>query len=64
MYPKSAGPRYTVAMAANCATVFIAIIFATPLRIMLVRLRRKLDEGMVVEESEEVDHDGIPVDAA
>ena len=52
-----------VAMAVNCVTAFIAIVFSTLLRLMLVRLNRKLDRGMVVEEREEVDHDGIPVDA-
>lgn len=49
MYPKSAGPQYTVAFAVNCCTAFIAILAATVLRFMLVRLNRKLDAGTFVE---------------
>lgn len=64
MYPKSAGPRYVVAMAVNCATAFIAILGATLLRWMLVRLNKQLDAGMIVPEGAEVDHNGIPIDAA
>lgn len=49
MYPNSAKPRYTVAMSVNCVTAFVAIIAATVLRFMLVRLNRKLDAGIFVE---------------
>jgi hypothetical protein len=36
-------------MSVNCTTSFIAIVMATVLRFMLVRLNRKLDRGEVVE---------------
>jgi len=36
-------------MSVNCATAFIAIIAATVLRFMLVRLNKKLDRGEHVE---------------
>lgn len=49
MYPTSAGPQYTVAFSVNCMTAFIAILAATVLRIMLVRLNRRLDAGIFVE---------------
>jgi MFS family permease len=49
MYPESAGPRYIVAMSVNCATCFVAILMATLLRFILVRLNRKLDEGMAID---------------
>jgi hypothetical protein len=49
MYPNSAGPRYIVAMSVNCATSFIAICAATVLRFMLVRLNKKLEQGIYVE---------------
>ncbi|KAL9617215.1 MAG: hypothetical protein Q9160_007976 [Pyrenula sp. 1 TL-2023] len=49
MYPSSAGPRYVVAMSVNCATAAIAIIAASVLRVLLVRLNRKLDRGEHVE---------------
>lgn len=45
MYPDSDAPRFIPAMSVNCATAFIAIISATVLRFMLVRLNRKLDRG-------------------
>ncbi|TKA77802.1 hypothetical protein B0A49_00930 [Cryomyces minteri] len=45
MYPQSAGPRYKVAMAVNCATIFLAICMATLLRVILVRLNKRLDRG-------------------
>ena len=37
------------AMSVNCATAFVAIIAATVLRFMLVRLNKKLDRGEHVE---------------
>ncbi|KAL8911690.1 MAG: hypothetical protein Q9171_003180 [Xanthocarpia ochracea] len=49
MYPKSAGPRYVVAMSVNCVTAFVAIVAATVLRFTLVSLNKKLDRGEVVE---------------
>ena len=48
MYPKSAGPKYTVAFIVNCVTAFIAILAATVLRFILVRLNKKLDAGIYV----------------
>ncbi|KAK0615880.1 major facilitator superfamily domain-containing protein [Bombardia bombarda] len=49
LYPTSAGPHYTVAMVVNCCTAFIAVVAATVLRFMLVRLNKKLDAGIYVE---------------
>lgn len=48
MYPDSAAPSYTTAFAVNTATSFVAILAATVLRTMLVRLNRKLDAGVHV----------------
>ncbi|XHG07461.1 hypothetical protein AWENTII_010608 [Aspergillus wentii] len=45
MYPYSDAPRFIPAMSVNCATAFIAIISATLLRFMLVKLNKKLDRG-------------------
>lgn len=39
------------AMSVNCATAFIAILAATALRFILVRLNKKLDRGEHVEGS-------------
>ncbi|RDW79887.1 MFS general substrate transporter-45 [Coleophoma cylindrospora] len=49
MYPKTAGPRYVVAMSVNCATAFVAILAATLLRFILVSLNKKLERGVFVE---------------
>ncbi|KAF2418049.1 putative MFS transporter [Tothia fuscella] len=49
MYPQSAEPRYVVAFAVDCATAVLAVIMATLLRFILVRLNRKLDRGEHVE---------------
>lgn len=49
MYPKSAGPQYVLAMSVNCAMAFIAICAALTLRLMLMRLNRKLEQGIYVE---------------
>ncbi|KAJ5997991.1 hypothetical protein N7499_005613 [Penicillium canescens] len=49
MYPNSDKPRFVPAMSVNCATAFIAIVAATVLRFMLVRLNNKLDRGEEVE---------------
>lgn len=43
------GPRYIIAMCVNCAMVAMAFIAATTLRFMLVRLNRKLEQGIYVE---------------
>jgi len=65
MYPSSAGPRYVVAMSVNCVMAFIAVVMATILRFMLVRLNKKLDQGMEVQATlGETDRDGIPVEAS
>lgn len=63
MYPESAGPRYEVAMAVNCATAVMAILMATLLRVMLVRLNKKLDRGEHVEGAV-VAGEGVPGEAA
>ncbi|KAI1104507.1 MFS general substrate transporter [Jackrogersella minutella] len=49
MYEDSMAPRYVVAMSVNCGTIFMAIVAAAVLRIMLVRLNKKLDQGIYVE---------------
>jgi capsular polysaccharide biosynthesis protein len=41
--------RLVPAMSVNCATAFVAIVSATVLRFMLVRLNKKLDRGEEVE---------------
>ncbi|EAL90998.1 hypothetical protein KXW98_002948 [Aspergillus fumigatus] len=45
MYPDHDAPRFITAMSVNCVTAFIAILSATLLRIILVRLNKKLDRG-------------------
>ncbi|KAJ5488399.1 Major facilitator superfamily domain general substrate transporter [Penicillium expansum] len=45
MYPNSQAPRFVPAMSVNCATAFIAIVSATVLRFILVRLNKQLDRG-------------------
>ncbi len=49
LYPDSAAPGYTAAFVVNCITSFIAICAATVLRFILVRLNKKLDQGIYVE---------------
>ncbi|CAG8975270.1 hypothetical protein HYALB_00007971 [Hymenoscyphus albidus] len=49
MYSESAKPRYIVAMSVNCAMVVMAMLAALTLRIILVHLNRKLDQGVFVE---------------
>lgn len=49
MYPTSAAPRFTTAFIVNCITSVVAIAAATVLRFMLVRLNRKLEQGIFVE---------------
>lgn len=49
MYSDSDAPRYVVAMSVNCAMCVMAIIAATVQRIILVRLNKKLDQGIFVE---------------
>ncbi|KAJ5819061.1 hypothetical protein N7474_004652 [Penicillium riverlandense] len=49
MYPDSDAPRFVPAMSVNCATAVIAILSATVLRFILVRLNKKLDRGESVE---------------
>ncbi|KAL4915522.1 major facilitator superfamily domain-containing protein [Aspergillus aurantiobrunneus] len=45
IYPDSDKPRFVTAMAVNCATAFVAIVSATVLRVLLVRLNKRLDRG-------------------
>jgi MFS family permease len=60
---KISGPRYTVAMSVNCCTAFVAICAVTVLRIILVRLNKKLDEGMPLENAVgDMNHNGIMVE--
>jgi len=49
MYPDSDAPRYVIAMSVDCVTAFLAILAATLLRFILVRLNKKLDRGEYVE---------------
>ncbi|KUJ11861.1 pantothenate transporter liz1 [Mollisia scopiformis] len=49
MYDASAGPRYVTAMSVNCAMAIMAMIAAVVLRLILVRLNKKLDQGIFVE---------------
>ncbi|KAI9810738.1 MAG: hypothetical protein M1827_006076 [Pycnora praestabilis] len=63
MYPESDGPRYVMAMGVNCATAVIAILSATTLRFILVRLNKKLDRGEVVEGAINVG-EGVPGEAS
>lgn len=49
MYEDRMAPRYVIAMSVNCGTTFLSIIAATVLRFMLVRLNKKLDQGIFVE---------------
>ncbi|OTA98618.1 hypothetical protein M426DRAFT_69448 [Hypoxylon sp. CI-4A] len=49
MYEDSMAPRYVIAMSVNCGTTFLSIVAATVLRFMLVRLNKKLDQGVHVE---------------
>jgi len=62
MYPSSAGPRYVVAMAVNCATAVLAIIMATWLRFILVKLNKRLERGEYVEGA--VNSNSVPGEAA
>jgi len=49
MYLPSASPRYIVAMSVNCAMAATAILAAITLRLILVSLNKKLDQGIFVE---------------
>jgi hypothetical protein len=48
MYPSWAAPQFTFAFIVNCCTAAIAIAAATLLRFMLVKLNRKLEQGIHV----------------
>lgn len=64
MYLDHMSPRYIVAMSVNCCTSFLAIVAATVLRFMLVRLNRKLDKGIHVEGAINSAHNALPGEAA
>ncbi|KAI0896548.1 major facilitator superfamily domain-containing protein [Annulohypoxylon nitens] len=49
MYEDRMAPRYVIAMSVNCGTIFLSMVAATILRFMLVRLNKKLDQGIYVE---------------
>lgn len=51
MYPDSAGPAYKIAFIVNSITAFLAILAATVLRWMLLRLNRRLDSGVLVRDA-------------
>lgn len=59
MFPTSAGPRYVVAMSVCSGTAFMAILSATLLRIILVRLNKRLDRGEHVQGAVINSGDGI-----
>jgi MFS family permease len=46
---RGTGPRYVIAMSVNCAMALMAILAAVTLRIILVRLNKKLEQGIFVE---------------
>ncbi|KAI1467839.1 MFS general substrate transporter [Daldinia caldariorum] len=48
MYEDRMAPRYVIAMSVNCGTIFLSMVSATVLRLILVRLNRKLDQGIYV----------------
>ncbi|KAI2620311.1 major facilitator superfamily domain-containing protein [Hypomontagnella submonticulosa] len=48
MYEDRMAPRYVIAMSVNCGTIFMSMVAATVLRFMLVRLNKKLDQGIHV----------------
>ncbi|KAI1481077.1 MFS general substrate transporter [Daldinia eschscholtzii] len=48
MYEDRMAPRYVIAMSVNCGTIFLSMVSATVLRFMLVRLNKKLDQGIYV----------------
>ena len=49
MYSAGDAPRYVIAMSVNCAMSAMAILAAIVLRIILVRLNKKLEQGIFVE---------------
>ncbi|EKD13666.1 pantothenate transporter liz1 [Drepanopeziza brunnea f. sp. 'multigermtubi' MB_m1] len=49
MYGATYAPRYVVAMGVNCAMASMAILAAVVLRVILVRLNRKLEQGKFVD---------------
>lgn len=49
MYNTKFSPRYVIAMTVDCVTVLIAILAATALRLLLVKLNKKLDKGESVD---------------
>ncbi|KAG9231960.1 major facilitator superfamily domain-containing protein [Amylocarpus encephaloides] len=49
MYSPSMGPRYVIAMSVNCAMSVMAMLAALTLRLILVRLNKKLEQGIFVE---------------
>ncbi|KAK6497383.1 hypothetical protein TWF481_011792 [Arthrobotrys musiformis] len=72
MYTKPSAPRYAIAMGVNCGTSLLGIVFATVLRIILVRLNKKLDReedlseaGLTAEgQVERREEQGLPGEAA
>jgi len=49
MYNTKFSPRYVIAMTVDCVTVLIAILAATALRFVLVKLNKKLNRGESVD---------------
>ncbi|KAL9054594.1 MAG: hypothetical protein Q9162_004057 [Coniocarpon cinnabarinum] len=52
MYESNYAPRYVIAMSVNCGTAVMSITAATLLRLLLVRLNKKMDQGEHVEGTE------------
>lgn len=63
MFESKYSPRYVLAMSLCCVTAFIAVLCATALRFILVRLNKKLDRGEWVEGAIN-GGEGIPGEAA
>lgn len=49
LYDPKDAPRYVTAMSVNCSMSFMAILAAITLRFVLVRLNKKLEQGIFVE---------------
>ncbi|GME34252.1 Major facilitator superfamily [Neofusicoccum parvum] len=70
MYQDSYAPRYVIPMIVNAITSLWAIVFATILRLVLVRLNRKIEAGITLleqadneERKREIEEHGLPGEA-
>lgn len=64
MYQSSMAPQYTIAMGVNAGTAVLSILAAVTLRMVLVRLNRRLDQGQTVEGMRGVGEQGEGMDEA